>query len=352
MGFYSWLTGRDLTPRVKIGNFVETEPYETGFAAHYDSQIAPLVEKFENSRILALRQARIRLFFAFAIAICFVSFVILLANINPGLFDRDSYTGPACIFAALCLVISLGMWVSNSVTKYKQSIKSEIFPLILSHLGDYHFMGEIGNCVSDYKDSEIIPTYDTEHSEDGISGEYKGVSLDLFETALTYTTSGGSNKTTHTTFDGVVVSLSMNKRFKGKTIVRADVGDLAKACFKFADWLERKSFNLRAVRLEDPRFDKLFDVYSSDQVEARYLLTTSFMERLLDLRRAYSSKWIQCSFYDNKLLVLIWVSHNMFEPGSIFKHEDFIDDSKSLLKEMASIFKIVDTLKLDQDIGL
>ena len=42
----------------------------------------------------------------------------------------------------------------------------------------------------------------------------------------------------------------------------------------------------------------------------------------------------------------------MFEPGSIHEREDFIDDAKSLLSEMQSIFQIIDTLKLNQNIGL
>ena len=36
----------------------------------------------------------------------------------------------------------------------------------------------------------------------------------------------------------------------------------------------------------------------------------------------------------------------MFEPGSIYEPEDFIDDSKSLLKELNLIFSIIDQLKL------
>lgn len=39
------------------------------------------------------------------------------------------------------------------------------------------------------------------------------------------------------------------------------------------------------VRLEDPEFEKIFVVYSSDEVEARYILSTSFMERLVEFRK-------------------------------------------------------------------
>jgi hypothetical protein len=42
----------------------------------------------------------------------------------------------------------------------------------------------------------------------------------------------------------------------------------------------------------------------------------------------------------------------MFEPGPITEPEDFIDDSKSLLKEMQLIFDISDTLELNIKTGL
>lgn len=49
---------------------------------------------------------------------------------------------------------------------------------------------------------------------------------------------------------------------------------------------------------------------------------------------------------------MIPVKRNLFEPGSIFKQEDFVDDSKSFLKDMNIIFQIIDILKLNQNIGL
>ena len=42
----------------------------------------------------------------------------------------------------------------------------------------------------------------------------------------------------------------------------------------------------------------------------------------------------------------------MFEPGSIYEPEDFIDDSKNLLKELNLIFSIIDQLKLNMKINL
>ena len=38
-------------------------------------------------------------------------------------------------------------------------------------------------------------------------------------------------------------------------------------------------------KLEDIYFNKQFNVYSDDEVETRYLLTTAFMERLSNLKK-------------------------------------------------------------------
>ncbi len=96
----------------------------------------------------------------------------------------------------------------------------------------------------------------------------------------------------------------------------------------------------------------MFEVYSDDQVEARYLLTVTFIERLKELVENFGGKSIQCCFYNNKLLMMIPIEKDLFETGSIYEAEDFIDDSKSLLKELSLIFNIIDTLKLNMKINL
>ena len=60
----------------------------------------------------------------------------------------------------------------------------------------------------------------------------------------------------------------------------------------------------------------------------------------------------QCSFYEDMLLIMIPTSKNLFEAGSAFHREDFIDDSKAFLKEMNRIFSVIDFLRVDQDVGL
>ena len=42
----------------------------------------------------------------------------------------------------------------------------------------------------------------------------------------------------------------------------------------------------------------------------------------------------------------------LFRPASITEVEDFIDDSKGVLRAMNKIFSVIDTLKMDRDIKL
>jgi hypothetical protein len=138
---------------------------------------------------------------------------------------------------------------------------------------------------------------------------------------------------------------NINKKFIGKTQVKRDAGMLG-------NWIIGKLSKYDRVHLEDSVFEKQFEVYSSDQIEARYLLTTSFMQRLLDLSALLQSPQIQCSFYDMKLLILLPSEINFFEADSIFKPATFVDDINMVLEQMQIIFDIIDILKLDQNTGL
>ncbi len=65
-------------------------------------------------------------------------------------------------------------------------------------------------------------------------------------------------------------------------------------------------------KTENPDFEKTFDVYSTDQIEARYLLSPSMMERLFALDREFN-KNITISFRDSNILIAIPESRNHFE---------------------------------------
>ncbi len=312
------------------------------FKPHYLQYIFPHIKTFEQDRIAALGELKSRGYIAFPIGLAIIAaaaFALSSFTLSEGLVKTVFYGSIAAI-AGLC------WWTSRPVKKYKSSVKSIIFPNVFSFFGDdFKYSEQSLLTVHALKPSGLIPSYDNEYTEDYIRGSYEGVGIRLMEAKMTETRGSGKSRRTVTVFKGIFILLDMNKNFSGKTILKKDAG-------KIGNWFTDKFNKLENVALEDPVFEKQFEVYSNDQVEARYLLTTSFMERLLKLSDLLGSSGIQCSFYDDKLLLMVPSSYNRFETSSIYVPATFVGDINTILSEMKIIFEIIDILKLNQRIGL
>ncbi len=68
------------------------------------------------------------------------------------------------------------------------------------------------------------------------------------------------------------------------------------------------------MKLEDPRFEQEFVVYADDQVEARYVLTPSLMERLVEFKQK-AGRPSASRFLGPNVNIAIETERNMFEPG-------------------------------------
>lgn len=112
------------------------------------------------------------------------------------------------------------------------------------------------------------------------------------------------NKTNTTVFEGLLVIADFPKRMKGKTLVFPDVAQQM-----LGNWMGKKMQEfghkgMELVYLEDPVFEKQFSVYSTDQIEARYILTPAMMQNLLALSKEYGNHLTYC-FTDGKVCIAI-----------------------------------------------
>ena len=145
-------------------------------------------------------------------------------------------------------------------------------------------------------------------------------------------------------FQGVVVDFEYKKNFKGHTIIfeNNEENNLVKA------FLAR---GYEKVELEDVVFNKKFSVYTTDQVEARYVLTAGLMERFNQLSYCFKSKYIRASFMENKLVLAIQSNEDLFQLGSLIKGvtKELLDKT---MCELDFIVDIVDKLNLNNQVGL
>jgi hypothetical protein len=342
-------------------DFYEDSPYEKKpFKPHYQKYIRPCVKKFEEKRVATLKKLRKNFFYSIPRSIMYGFIITLLAfcyiyirynQILNSLELKITFfmcAGMLCFFFLFLILMQ--------IDEYTSSIKIKIFPKIFTFFGNdyiYHARGGEMHAES-LEASGIIPYFELEENEDYIKGSYKGVGIRIVEAKLMRKSLSKRrflrlllrSKHPITVFKGIFILLDMNKTFSGNTIIKKDGGIIK-------NWLNDKFNGLENVQLEDRIFEKHFQVYSSDQVEARYILTTSFMERLIELANLLKGSSIQCSFYKkNRILLMIPSILNRFEVSSIFYPATFKDDIKTILSQMDLIFQIIDTLKLNEQTKL
>lgn len=163
-------------------------------------------------------------------------------------------------------------------------------------------------------------------TEDLMHGAHDKTKLKCAEIHAEYKTESvdsKGNRTTHwhTIFRGRMFVFDFNKHFNGVTLVLPDreaswLGGFGETLQKWAGKLGLAKGEL--VKLEDPEFEKLFKVYSTDQVEARYILTPSLMRRILDFRQALKSD-VHCAFFGANLYVAVSSKQDYFEAPSLYQ---------------------------------
>lgn len=312
--------------------FKELYIHEKGFGKHYETFIVPELAELEKERkksksetggILALLGA------VWCLAILFTQLTSM---------DSES-SGQLLVFL---IIVSIAFLVAFQPT-YTTNYKTRIMPKILNFFGNFAYSAEgNGNSLIPLKQYNIFPTYQNASVEDDIKGNYKNVEIEIKEVLLTSKT----HKSRRIDFDGLVISLGFPKAFKGQTIIQYNY-------MKLGLWLGSKLFgNLQRVRLEDPVFEEIFEVYSTDQIESRYLLTTAFLERILELNKVFEGG-LQLEFLNNKLLILLNTNgKNLFEPASLTQSAFEIEDIRKALFEIYNVLNIIDILKLNKNIGL
>ena len=147
-------------------------------------------------------------------------------------------------------------------------------------------------------------------------------------------------------FRGLFFVIDFAKKFHGRTTVRSDQAE--KYLGFLGRGLQRVGSGDELVELEDPEFEKHFVVQSTDQVEARFLLSTSFMRKLVELR-AQVSPGLQVAFFDSKLIVAIPQTVNLFEI-SLRRPERWQEQALQLYDEIHRVLDIVWEFKMNDQL--
>ncbi len=264
----------------------------------------------------------------------------ILAYIDYWLLLLQSGSDDKGAGLSVFFVAALYSWVTHPKRQYAKTYKNKILPEIAKLFGDFRYFSEGRIALAKMKPSKILPHHDRYDTEDYFVGKYKDVNIEFSEVDFKQRRRNKNRTYYISVFKGLAILLDMrSKKFYGHTILDKDKS-------KITEWFKEKSSKLKRANLVDPEFEKIFDVYTNDQVEARYLIDPVMMEHLTGLYTEYDGQSMMGAFYDSKLLLLIQSKYNYFEPADI---EVPATDPRSIVmmkKEIGQILSLIDRLSL------
>ncbi|MGV3632359.1 MAG: DUF3137 domain-containing protein [Bacteroidota bacterium] len=314
------------------------------FEALYEKDLKPQLEPLETMRKGFMKKVLIVLFSTIAaIALVFVA-------------GKAGWIQPANMEAnVLMYIIMGGAFVAGLVVfiivfylfkkKFTARFKSEIIDKMVKFVDNgLYYSAQSGISESVYMQSSIFLTRpDRYKTEDRVSGTIDKTAIEFAEIHSEYKTTNGKNTQWHTIFKGLFFIADFNKNFGSRTVVLPD--NFGKTFAFIGNALQKMNVMRDSlVKLEDPEFEKHFVVYGKDQVEARYILSTSLMARILDFKNKTNAR-ISLAFLDNKLFLALPLNKDLFEPNifsSVMKFE--------LLKEYFQY--IILTVGIVEDLNL
>lgn len=204
--------------------------------------------------------------------------------------------------------------------------------------------------LKDFADSGLYYTQITTFNVDDmfVSGTNPGLHIEEV------TASAGSGKNKRIVFHGLFFSFKIGRQFTGETYVRGDneswtspVGTSASRSF-FS-----KTATLSRTELEWNDFEKLLNVDTTNEIEAREILDPYFMENLYEWWKNHK-KSVRLSWRGDHMYMTIRSRGNLFEPnpfGSIESHKTKLWEYLDNLLIAENLFAHIER-KYDYDINM
>jgi Protein of unknown function (DUF3137) len=295
------------------------DPLEgASFDALYTARIEPELVKREAERKGAMKTFVLAL--AAGLVLVFIEYRLFASGAGP------HNPGPTLIIFTMIAAAVIGYLPLAGVAK---RAKVSVLEALCGPIGiTYRADGPDPDSFATYRSLHLLPSYSDKAFQDFFSGRRSQVDFSLCEASL----HEGSGKNRHVVFQGQLFRLVTPRRLASQTVVLRNSG-----------WMNRFECpsGLQPVGLEDPNFNKAFCVFGSDQVEAREILTPTFMQRLTDLETAYRGQHIRCAFSETELLIAL-EAPNRFEIGNMFSSLVERSRVETIARNLEQVFKLID----------
>ncbi len=294
-------------------------PEFSGFEAFYASELAPLLAQHEVTRRAALFNGGV-----LAGSLCMLALVMAMSS-PLGAVSMEVAKGLAFVG------VTVGAWL---VRRARRGIASALMPRICERLGLAYNDRPQAPYAAVMRELGLTPKADKTHFSSEIVGARINGSFTICHARMARR-SRGKNRGDHTVFAGQLIVVDYPTKFQGKTVVKRDLGVF--------NALDSPGREFSRVGMASNEFERRFEAWSTDQVEARTLLDPIVLERFLELERLYDGKNFRAAFADRKLFAAIEAKEGL-SIGTMFKPLANPQRVENLLKEFDALFDLIDIL--------
>ncbi len=292
------------------------------FQKVYYEKVKPLEEEFENDKVTVRMKMAIIIIVAIAI-----EFFLYAAVISSNTESTKLFIYVIVIAAFLCAAV-----IRNFTNKTKRTIFPTLFKSIDSNL----IYDDVMRISRDkFIDSNLFASSNCSYSpQDCLATKIFDKDVKMCELEV----QTGSGKNRHTVFSGIFLNIVLDKKMQSDMkIVYNTSKDFGIIKTLFA--------NEDKVNLENIEFENEYDVYCSDQIYARKIITLTFMEKLLYATNKLNRR-IKISFKNNNIYIAI-SGLQLINDSALFSKKI---DMMNIAREINDILTIIDTISyLDLD---
>jgi len=284
-----------------------------------------------------------------------IPFVLLL--VTACIYWYYPHLSLSLILASVFIIISAVIyffWIKTAQNELIQDFNKKIVPHFISEfLKDASFDADNYIDIHEYYSSDLFrrnsDRYCGESYVSGILGE-TSLSFSKLHSeykTVTHTKNGGTRTTWHTIFKGIFLIADSNKYFQNSTYILPDTAE--RALGGIGRFLQEKfgsSGRGEMVYMENPDFEKRYVVYSTDPVEARYLLTPSMQQYFNELADHIGKDSVQASFINGKLYLALNGNFKLFD----FKMSKPVTETETIkyyIKNLLDVLSVIEILDLN-----
>lgn len=323
--------------------FVEKAPHERGFAAIFDKEIRPEIERLERQRQRLLKTAAAR----GAAFIAILAAIITLSLVIP--VDPDWKVPITMMITLLVAVIGL-VHTGELQKRYKSSLRRVLTTPAAEFMGvTYRRNPGFPRRIYDrHAELGVLLRGCRPKFEDLVEGEHRDTAFRMIEVRLIR----GSGRSSRVVFRGVVLEIDVPRAFSCRVLMDRRTSTLKRLGARL---LKRDpTVDMTRLHTGNPAFERRFHVFTDDPDEAAGLLTPAFRATMAEVARDFRGPWrptfswrraVTAGFAEGRFLLALPLGGGRFEVGSLLRSAYACErDVRHFLADVAIAKDIIDRL--------